>query len=126
MAQELREELTMSCKGIAEELESYEYGQLVYIENEGGFVDKTEENEEEDDGLYGWLNNVMDIRVTTSLDGKDLYGARICVACGGPNIYVNTEDCIVEGYWGTEHVSVGISGSVCETLNDILDECRRE
>ncbi len=119
----IREELHRMCMSIAEELEGYEYGSLIYTDGEG-FVDKTEENEDKDDGLSAWLGYVLDIRVITDLNGKDLYGVRLCVACGGPNIYVDTEKEIVEGYWGTEHVTCGLSGSVCSSIDDLIEEYR--
>lgn len=122
MSNELKNELIANCKSVAEELEGYAYGNLIYCEEEGGFIDKTDDVE--DDGLGAWLSYVLDIRVTTDLSGNDLYGARVCVACGGPNIYVDTCEGCVEGYWGTEHVSVELSGSACEVINDLISEYR--
>lgn len=36
--------------------------------------------------------------------GMDFMGARLLVSYGGPNIYIDTERSVVEGYWGSNEV----------------------
>ena len=118
-----KEELNTMCKSIAEELDGYAYGELIYSESEGGFIENDDEHE--DDGLYSWLSNdALDIKVLTDLDGKEIYGARICVTFGGPNIYVDTDDGLVKGYWGCAGATAELSGSICDTINDMIAEIR--
>jgi hypothetical protein len=68
------------------------------------------------------LNN-LGIKIITSLDGSEYYGAEICVAWGGPNIYIETRDSYVRGYWGDE-VSVPLSYKARDAIDYIIDELR--
>jgi len=47
---------------------------------------------------YDYLSDLLDIEYTISSNGEYL-GARILVAFGGPNIWINTRTRKVEGYW---------------------------
>ena len=50
-----------------------------------------------------WMEDVYDIEWITHLD-HSYKGARLLVAGGGPNIWVNLQDKNVEGYWGCDRV----------------------
>ena len=66
---------------------------------------------EEGDILSGfdYLSDILDIQYIVS--GKREYlGARILVTFGGPNIWINTQAQIVEGYWWGDAVSMAYSG----------------
>lgn len=59
----------------------------------------SEENEgQQMDGLE-YLANMLDIEYIVASDRKTLLGARVLVAFGGPNIWINTRTKQVEGYW---------------------------
>lgn len=45
-----------------------------------------------------WLDDILDIQYTVSRD-REFLGARVLVAFGGPNIWVDTRTDTVEGYW---------------------------
>lgn len=45
-----------------------------------------------------WLSDALDIEYIVS-SKKEYLGARVLVAFGGPNIWVNTRTKTVEGYW---------------------------
>lgn len=64
---------------------------------EVGFPDEVNEDGGEF-GAFDYLQNALDIEYTVSGKGKYL-GARILVAFGGPNIWVNTRTQTVEGFW---------------------------
>jgi len=51
------------------------------------------------DGMT-YLQDALDINYLVSSDLKVMQGARILVAFGGPNIWVDTTKGLVEGYWG--------------------------
>jgi len=57
---------------------------------------------------YDYLDDVLDIKyiVGSGWDGT-YYGAEILVGFGGPNIYVETRDCTVRGYWGSDRAQWG-------------------
>jgi hypothetical protein len=81
--------------------ESQLYGQCLSIVRaiESGEYDT--ETPEEERGAFDFLSDVLDIEYT--VDSKGLYlGARILVAFGGPNIWINTRTQTVEGRWWNE------------------------
>jgi len=53
----------------------------------------------EDSSIMDWLEGVLDFQWIVSSDKETLIGARLLVAFGGPNIWVDTSRGIVEGYW---------------------------
>jgi hypothetical protein len=60
------------------------------VENEYGEVEGD---------AYDWLNDALDIEYIIGSDRETVLGARILVAFGGPNIWVNTRTNEVEGHW---------------------------
>ena len=52
---------------------------------------------------YDYLDDMLDINYIITRDGE-YRGAEILVGFGGPNIYVETRDCTVRGYWGGDKV----------------------
>lgn len=66
-----------------------------------------------------YIFEALDIEYQISSDRQYL-GANICVAFGGPSIYIDTRKCCVEGYWW---------GDTCRkyyTDNVGLDDAARE
>ena len=55
---------------------------------------------------YDYLDDVLDIMYIVGSDGT-YYGAEIMVTFGGPNIYVETRDNTVRGYWGGDKAQWG-------------------
>lgn len=79
-----------------------------------------EENGEDCD-LYSYFSDVLDIEYTISSRG-DYLGARIAVALGGPNIYIDTREGEVKGYWGTDRAERWIPSEICEEIDGIMEE----
>jgi hypothetical protein len=48
---------------------------------------------------YDYIADVLDIEYYLSSDRETCLGARILVAFGGPNIWIDTRKGLVEGYW---------------------------
>jgi hypothetical protein len=90
-------------------------------------ADPTDEEREaaEENGvacdLYSYFTDVLDIEYTISSRG-DYLGARIAVALGGPNIYIDTREGEVKGYWGTDRAERWIPSEICEEINGIMEE----
>ena len=66
-------------------------------------------------------DNVYDIEYTIGSD-KDYRGVRIMVACGGPNIYINTRSGEVELYWWNERANCPMSRSVIDMIDCEYEE----
>lgn len=54
--------------------------------------------------------------------GKEYRSVKVMVACGGPNIYIDTAAREVQLYWWTESASCRIDRDVCEELDNYFEE----
>ena len=54
--------------------------------------------------------------------GYGLMGVRIMVACGGPNIWVDTFEKAVHGYWGGNEAIAYLTNDCCEKIEDEFDD----
>lgn len=69
--------------------------------------------------------NTLTITLELTIYGVGLIGVRILVAFGGPNIYIDTFDGVVRGYWGgTQSYPLGYN--VADTINDYFEDCSAE
>ena len=102
------EQLRRMCKNIAEEISAGP--QQVNIH--------TGEDREEVTAS-SWMEDVYDIEWITYQD-KTYKAARLLVAGGGPNIWVNLQDMTVDGYWGGDKCSWGFVDEI--GLDDYLEE----
>ena len=66
-----------------------------------------------------WMYDVYDVEWITYQD-HSYKAARLMVAGGGPNIWVNTQDGTVDGYWGCDKVNHGFIDNI--GLDDYLSE----
>ena len=69
--------------------------------------------------VHEWMNDVYDIEWITSQD-HSYKAARLLVAGGGPNIWVNLQDMTVDGYWGGDKCSWGFIDNL--GLDEYLEE----
>jgi hypothetical protein len=83
-----------------------------------GFGDQTN-----DDGepmsAYDYLNDALDIEYIISSKGEYL-GARVLVAFGGPNIWIDTRRGIVDGAWWGDRAYAKFDDNI--GLNDAIGE----
>ena len=68
---------------------------------------------------HKWMEDVYDIEWITYQD-KSYKAARLLVAGGGPNIWVNLKSSIVQGYWWGDYYEYGFVDNI--GLNDYLEE----
>ena len=87
------------CKNIAEDITNKKLGDT-------GNIDE-------------FLEHVYDIEWITHQD-KTYKAARLLVAGGGPNIWVNLQDMTVDGYWGGDKCSWGFVDNI--GLDEYLEE----
>ena len=130
------------CKAIAEELEQVASGDYFMYDGDLYPIDTDdfsevkgcrydEENdmyimadgEEFCDGdvypvdIFEWLDNgVYDVEYTIGRD-KAYRGVRLMIACGGPNIYINTNSGDVELYWWNESARYPMSSDVINMID---------
>lgn len=70
---------------------------------------------------YDYLNDVLDINYITNAD-KTYKSAKLLVAFGGPNIWIDLHDGLVKGYWWGDYAEAPISGDFMNELDDYLEE----
>ena len=126
------------CKFIAEELDHYVNGNVRRCPDCGaehcrdwdnvgdqfkcpecGFV--TDPDAWEYLSVWDFLNDVYDVEFRVD-SNKDLRSVQIMVACGGPNIYLDTASKNVELYWWSESAWYPMSHEAVEALNDWAEE----
>ena len=125
------------CKRIAEEIEAYANGDIVKIDGEDYKHDEIwnvekdcyivdgeeiDEIEAEPVGLWNYFDDCLDVEITKSLGSDDIKRCRIMIACGGPNIYVDTGDCAVNLYWWTEKASYPLDSDICRDIDYMIEE----
>jgi hypothetical protein len=94
------EQLRRMCKSIAEEISN-------------------DSHDGEISGASKWMEGVYSIEWITHQD-HSYKAARLLVAGGGPNIWVNLQDMNVEGYWGSDRVTEPFIDEI--GLDDYLEE----
>ena len=82
----------------------------------------------EDYTVYDYFSDCFDIQWTLNSDFT-YKAVRIMVACGGPNIYINTLSGDVELYWWTDSERYPMSTDVINAIDEYFEEyyecCRR-
>ena len=72
--------------------------------------------------ILEWLGDgVYDVEYTIGSE-KDYRGVRLMVACGGPNIYLNTRTKDVELYWWSESARYPMSIDVVNYIDSIYED----
>lgn len=77
------------------------------IENDGEF------------SAFDYLQDALDIEYIVNSKGEYL-GARVLVAFGGPNIWINTRTKTVEGSWWSDRAEASFQDNI--GLDDVLEE----
>lgn len=67
------------------------------------------------DGIYN-------IDYIVASDKKTLLGVRLMVACGGPNIYINTFENAVQLYWWSDTATAWLPSEISDEITDIFQE----
>ena len=100
--------LRRMCKNIAEEISAGPEQ-----------VDIHTGEDREEVTAHKWMEDVYDIEWICHRD-KSYKAARLLVAGGGPNIWVNLQDMTVDGYWGGDKCSWGFVDNI--GLDEYLEE----
>lgn len=109
----MKNENQRHVESIAEELKKVYNGE---VENEDGEIVSFWEyfvGEEADD--------VYDVEYTIG-SNKEYRGVRLMVACGGPNIYIDTRAGEVQLYWWTDKATAWIPREVCDAIDEVWEE----
>jgi len=84
-----------------------------------GFSDDDLNDDNEPMSAFDYLNDSLDIHWILNND-RTYRGARVLVAFGGPNIWVDTNTGLVEGYWWGDYAKASFDDNI--GLDDCLNE----
>ena len=83
-----------------------------------------EEKETNDDGeimsFYDYFDDYLDVNYTVDRE-KQYKSALIMIGWGGPNVYIDTDDSYVKGYWGTV-IWIPFSYYVRDKIDEIFED----
>lgn len=126
------------CKLIADELDAIAQG-LLYKCSECGNIVNINDVLEDSDDIYGtcteceelasfeqlsafdYFEDVYDIKYTVDAN-REYFGVCLMVACGGPNIYVDTVSGQVELYWWGDKASYPLSSDAQQLVDEFGEE----
>lgn len=101
MADNCKEMLKQGCESIAKDLE-----ELVGADYEE---------------MCDYFQNSYDTKYIINGD-HSYFAVRVMVAGGGPNIYINTWERRVEGYWWFDSAEAVISREACDAIDEFFAE----
>jgi hypothetical protein len=137
-AQRAEDENRSHCKHIAQELDSYVNGDIRRCPDCGEEIRRnwdevgdafrcpccheiSNPNDWEQLSVWDFLGDSYDIEYRC--DGnRELRSVCVMVACGGPNIYIDTASKDVELYWWSERARYPLSYEAVEAVNDWAEE----
>lgn len=88
-----------------------------------GFYEQVDEETDEEGDWY--FEDTYNIDYIWRL-GYGLIGVRIMVACGGPNIWIDTMEEAVCGYWGTDVYKAYLTTACNNAITDYFAEYAKE
>lgn len=89
----------------------------LYVIQNGELIN--EENEPV--SLYDYFEDVYDIEYRVDSQ-REYRGVSLMIACGGPNIYIDTRDHKIKLYWWTEYDEIYLDSSLCDEIDEIFEE----
>ena len=84
-----------------------------------GDYDFEPDDDEDEPSAFDYLKDALDIEYIVN-GSREYLGARVLVAFGGPNIWINTRTKTVDGYWWQDSARASFN----DTLG--LDDCLEE
>jgi predicted RNA-binding Zn-ribbon protein involved in translation (DUF1610 family) len=131
------EENRQQCKHIAHEIEAYADGAVhrcPECDEEIRFPDNVGDKyrcphchtvadieDYEQLSIWDYMNDILDIDFIVSRD-REYKSCKICVAWGGPNIYIDTASAYVKLYWWTEYADYPLSYSARDAIDEWAEE----
>ena len=113
------------CKDIANELVAISDYRL-YRDADGDTFEADDINEAEKKDPFAtlvemneYLEDVYDVKATIDSNGR-IESIRVAVALGGPNIYIDTDECAVCGCWGGDRAKSYLTRDVADEVEEAL------
>lgn len=78
-------------------------------------------NEMSEEEIIEEIDEALDIEVTCTLSGG-YKGACIAITLGGPNVYIDTNSGMLEGYWGSQEWKQYLDDDIIKAVDDYIEE----
>ena len=72
--------------------------------------------------MYDYLENTLGIEYRVFNKEDDINSVKICIAYGGPNIFIDTEDNKVKLYWYSDYSECEFSQDASNEINYVCNE----
>lgn len=125
------------CKHIAKEAEAYADGavhrcpdcgeEIRFPDNVGDKYrcphchNVADVDEYEQLSIWDYMSDILDIEYRCGSD-RGYRSCKIMVACGGPNIYIDTASAMVKLYWWTEYAEYPLSYEARDAIDEWAEE----
>lgn len=88
------------------------------------FEDYNEDDYAEEVSIFDYIEDNYGIDVTRQGIETDapIKSVSVCVACGGPNIYIDTKERAVCLYWWSDRAEYQLTTDACNALEDAIEE----
>lgn len=73
------------------------------------------------DEVLDYLEDVLNMEIVRDSQTR-VTGMLMLVAFGGPNVTVDTRNCVVKGWWGYDSCEVKLNPEKCEDFNSEVSE----
>lgn len=83
-------------------------------------IELAEENGEAYD-LRSYFSDPLSYTYSVSSDG-DYISVKVYLAFGGPNIWIDTSDCLIIGAWGLDRCEICLPDNIRDEIDDIFSE----
>ena len=71
--------------------------------------------------IWDYMSDILDIEYRCGSD-REYRSCKIMVACGGPNIYIDTASAMVKLYWWTEYAEYPLSYEARDAIDEWAEE----
>lgn len=71
--------------------------------------------------IWDYMSDILDIEYRCRSD-REYRSCKIMVACGGPNIYIDTAARAVLLYWWTDSAEYPLSHAACDAIDEWAEE----
>lgn len=131
-----------TCKRIAEEVEAYAEGRIYKCPDCGALLDLEHHDGDKykcpdcgeihdvDDleqlGIWDYMDDALDIEYRVS-GRMELRSVQVMIACGGPNIYIDTGVKAVRLFWWSDRAEYPLDYDACAEIDEWAEqlfECR--
>lgn len=128
---ERNEEHRQYLLGIAHTIRDISEGTLYELDGEyiteGEMISLIEAGENEEDDfepvtIFDYLADVLDVTYYTTGRNGEYKGVRLLLACGGPNVYLDTYRRTLELYWWNESATVDLLPNEAEEVDSMWSE----